>query len=66
MRYTDLMTPDECRQRAKEAKALAVETQDLWERGLLLKIADQWQLLAAHGAVKKQPSFLKLVFEKPD
>jgi hypothetical protein len=46
------MTPDQCRQRAKEAKALAVETQDLWERELLFKIADQWQLMAAHRAAK--------------
>jgi hypothetical protein len=54
------MTAEECHQRAKEAKALAAETQDLWERELLYKIADQWQLLAAHRAAKKQ-SFLKLV-----
>jgi hypothetical protein len=46
------MTPAECHQRAKEAKTLAVETQDLWERELLFKIADQWQLMAAHRAVK--------------
>jgi hypothetical protein len=30
---------------SKEAKALAVQTQDLWEREILFKIADQWQLL---------------------
>jgi hypothetical protein len=32
------MTADECQQRADEAKALAVETQDLWEREILLRI----------------------------
>jgi hypothetical protein len=54
------MTEDEYRQRAREAKALAVETRDLWERELLFKIADQWQLLAAHRAVKKSPTAPKL------
>ena len=34
-----VMTANEYHERAKEAKALAVETQDLWERELLLKIA---------------------------
>jgi hypothetical protein len=33
------------RRMSKEARALAVETRDLWARDLLLKIADQWQLL---------------------
>jgi hypothetical protein len=46
------MTPAECHQRAKEARALAVETQDLWERELLFKIADQWHLMAAHREAK--------------
>jgi hypothetical protein len=59
------MTADDFHQRAKEAKALAAETQDLWEREMLFKIADQWQLLAAHRAAKKQ-SFLKLVPDKPN
>jgi hypothetical protein len=54
------LTPDECQQRCNEAKALAIQTQDLWERELLLKIADQWQLVAAHRAAKKQPA-LELV-----
>ena len=49
-----------------EAKALAAQTQDLWERELLLRIADQWQLLAAHRAAKKPQVVLKLVPGKPD
>ncbi len=47
------MTPDECQRRAEEAKALAAQTQDLWERETYLRIATQWQLLAAHRAVKE-------------
>jgi hypothetical protein len=61
-----VMTPDECHQRAKEAKALAVETRDPWEREMLFKIADQWQLLAAHRATKKPEPALKLIPAKPD
>jgi hypothetical protein len=55
------MTPDDCHQRSKEAKVLAAETQDLWERELLFKIADQWQLLSAHRAAKKSPTAPKFV-----
>lgn len=47
------MTADDCHQRAKEAKVLAADTQDLWERELLFKIAGQWQLLSAHRAAKQ-------------
>jgi hypothetical protein len=54
-----------CHQRAKEAKALAVETRDLWERELLFKIADQWQLVAARRAAKRSQTVLKLVPGKP-
>jgi hypothetical protein len=50
------MTPEECRDRAREAKQLAAETRDLWERELLFKIADQWRLLEAHGVVVKKPT----------
>jgi hypothetical protein len=50
-----VMTADECHHRAREAKALAVETQDLWEREMLFKISTQWQLVAAHRAKKAQP-----------
>jgi hypothetical protein len=61
------MTSDECYQRAKEAKALAAETRDLWEREMYFKIADQWQLLGAHMAAKKpQASFLRIVADKSD
>jgi hypothetical protein len=56
-----VMTADECHQRARDAKALAVETQDLWEREMLFKIAGQWQLVAAHRAAKKAQPVLKLV-----
>jgi len=59
------VTLDECQRPADEAKALAIQTQDLWERELLLKVADQWQLIAAHRAAKKQPA-LKLVPVDPD
>jgi hypothetical protein len=55
------MTPDNCHQRSKEAKALAAETHDLWERELLFKIADQWRLLSAHRAAKKPSTAPKLV-----
>ena len=60
-----VMTTDEYHERAKEAKALAVETQDLWERELLLKIADQWQLMAAHRVAKRSQTVLKVVPGKP-
>ena len=60
-----VMTADEYHERAKEAKALAVETQDLWERDLLLKIADQWQLIAAHRVAKRSETVLKVVPGKP-
>ena len=60
-----VMTADEYHERAKEAKALAVETQDLWERELLLKIADQWQLIAAHRVAKRSQTALKVVPGKP-
>jgi hypothetical protein len=60
-----VMTADEYHERAKEAKALAVETQDLWERELLLKIADQWQLIGAHRAAKRSQTVLKVVLGKP-
>ena len=60
-----VMTADEYHERATEAKALAVETQDLWERELLLKIADQWQLIGAHRAAKRSQTALKVVLGKP-
>jgi hypothetical protein len=58
-----LMTPDECHQRAREAKRFAAETQDLWEREIVLfKIVDQRQLLATHRtAAKKSQIPQKLV-----
>jgi hypothetical protein len=55
------MTVDEFHDRAREAKRLAAETQDRWERELLFKIADQWQLLAARRAAKKPQTAPKLV-----
>ena len=59
------MSPDECQERAKEAKALAMETLDLWERELLFKIADQWQLLSARRAARKQAAPKLVVVGKP-
>jgi hypothetical protein len=59
-----VMTGDECRQRAKEAKTLALATQDLWERGMFFKIADQWELLAV-GRRRKQ-TVLTLVHGKAE
>jgi hypothetical protein len=49
----DNMEADERQRRAEEAKALAVQTQDLWEREALLRVATQWQLIAAHKAAKR-------------
>jgi len=37
------MTDDECQRRAEEAKSLAAQTQDLWEREAFLRIVTQWQ-----------------------
>jgi hypothetical protein len=56
-----VMTSDECHDRAREAKRLAAETQDLWERELLFKIADQWLLIEARRLAKKQQTAPKLV-----
>jgi hypothetical protein len=47
------MTAEECFRRAEEAKALAAQTQDLWEREVLLRIATQRQLIASHKAAKE-------------
>lgn len=41
------------RRRAEEAKSLAKQCQDVWEREILLRVATQWQLLAAHRDVKE-------------
>jgi hypothetical protein len=49
------MTSDECQRRADEAKALAVQTQDLWEREVLLRIATHWHLIASHRVAKESP-----------
>jgi hypothetical protein len=58
------MTVEECLHRAREAKALAADNKDLWERDLLFKIADQWWLLAAHAAAKKVQRIPQLVVVK--
>ena len=47
------MTAKECKHRVDEAKILAIQTQDLWERETLLHIATLWQLVAAHRASKE-------------
>ena len=59
------MTADECQQRANEAKALAIQTQDLWERELLVRIAEQWQLVAARRAAERSRAVSKVVSGKP-
>ncbi len=48
-----LPTADTYRSRAEEAKSLARKCQDVWEREILLRVATQWQLLAAHRDVKE-------------
>lgn len=47
------MTADEAQHRVEGAKALAAETQDPWEREAFLRVATQWQLIAAHKAAKE-------------
>jgi hypothetical protein len=47
------MKADQCERRAEEARALAAQTQDLWEREVLLRAVTQWQLTAAHKAAKE-------------
>ncbi len=48
-----VMTAKKCKHRADEAKILAIQTQDLWERETLLHIATLWQLVGAHRAGKE-------------
>ena len=59
------MTVDEYRARTEEATKFAADTRDLWEREILFKIANQWQLLAVHRAVERRPTILKVVPGKP-
>jgi len=47
------MTAKDCQHRADEAKILATQTQDLWERETLLHIATLWQLVASHRTSKE-------------
>jgi hypothetical protein len=47
-----MLTAEEYQRRANEAKTLAAQTQDLRERETLLRVAIEWQLLAAHQASK--------------
>jgi hypothetical protein len=46
-------TAREFQQRAAEAKILAMQTQDPWERETLLHIATLWHLVAAHKASRE-------------
>jgi hypothetical protein len=48
-----LPTAETYRRRADEAKILARQCQDVWEREILLRVATQWQILAAHRDVKE-------------
>ena len=49
----NMLTAAEYQRRAEEAKILAAQTQDVWEREILLRVATEWQLLAAHKASKE-------------
>jgi molybdopterin-guanine dinucleotide biosynthesis protein len=44
-----LPTAETYRHRAEEAKRLAMQSRDVWEREILLRVATQMQLLAAQG-----------------
>jgi len=57
-----MLTAEEYQRRADEAKTLAAQTQDLWERETLLRVATEWQLLAAHQASKAALPFVDLPF----
>ena len=46
-------TAAEYKRRADEARMLAGRTQDVWEREALLRVAEQWRVLAAHKASKE-------------
>ena len=48
-----LPTAETYRHRAEEAKRLAMQSRDVWEREILLRVATQWQLLAAHRELKE-------------
>jgi len=48
-----MLTAAEYQRRAEEAKILAAQTQDVWEREMLLRVATEWQLLSAHKANKE-------------
>jgi hypothetical protein len=48
-----LPTAETYRHRAEEAKRLALQSRDVWEREMLLRVATQMQLLAAHREVKE-------------
>jgi hypothetical protein len=48
------MTSDECHQRSMEARKLAAETDDLWQRQILFQIAEQWQLISVHRMEKQR------------
>ena len=49
------MTSDLCHQRSMEARKLASETDDLWQRQILFQIAEQWQLVSVHRMEKQRP-----------
>jgi hypothetical protein len=49
-----MLTAEEYQRRADEAKTLAVQTQDLWERETLLRVATEWQLLAGTRQARKR------------
>jgi hypothetical protein len=53
------MTADECQCWAEEAKALAAQTRDLWEREAFLRVATQWHLIAAHKEDQQAQRIIK-------
>ena len=46
-------TAAEYKRLAHEARILAARALDMWEREAILRVAEQWQLLAAHKASKE-------------
>ena len=38
-----------------EARKLAAETDDLWQRQILFQIAEAWQLISVHRMEKQRP-----------
>ena len=61
-----LPTAETYRHRAEEAKRLAMQSRDVWEREILLRVATQWQLLAAHRELKESNQRLTTIEQLAD